>query len=873
MIKQFLFAGLGFFLAGALTAQDLQDRIRPEFTAKPVYADVSPPLRDMPAITPKETGRPWKDGVVKNIFRTPSPELKNVPDAIVQKKMGWLKAPNAIGPNFNGVGNLNGVMPPDTDGDVGLNHYFQMINMSFQIWDKSGTSLLGPVANNTIWQGFTGPWGNSNDGDPIVLYDEYADRWLASQFALPNYPNGPFYMMIAISVTPDPTGQWYRYGYSFTDMPDYPKLGVWHNAYTLTVNRFSSGSTNYVGTAAVAFNRTKMLAGDPNAEMVYFPMSASQEPFGMLPSDADGTTPPPSGSPAYFGYIKSPSKFVVYKMTLDWNNTANSVFELEANIPVTFWSTSISGIPQPGTTRKLDVITDRLMFRLQYRNFGSYQTMVTNHTVNVSGVAGVRWYEFRKSGTSPWSLYQEGTYSPDNINRWMGSIAMDGNGNIAIGYSVANSTVYPGIRFAGRMKNDPLGQMTIAEQEIVAGGGSQTGGFIGNGRWGDYSAMTIDPSAPNTFWFTTEYMQNTSSQGWKTRVAKFSFDQVFGLNITASNDSVCPGDSTQLVVSGVGGSGNYTYTWNSNPSGTTSTNDTLWVKPEANTYYICEINDGSNTAIDSILITVVEPAQASAGDDQEICDNTPVSISGNASLAASTLWTTSGDGVFANPALATTTYTPGQTDISNHAVTLTFHAYGYLGCNEASDDLNLIIHSQPEVSAGADSVICTNWFPFTCTPTVIDGNNIQWITLGDGTFSNPGELAAVYSPGPTDLATGKVQLVLSAEAYTPCSGSVSDTVEFSFDPCTGISPWLSGAKFSVMPNPASGLFNVVITGLKPASSTLSVNSTDGTRWMTMAIDHQSTLVTKIDLRNLPKGTYILTLNNEMGKISQKIIIQ
>lgn len=129
MIKQFLFAGLGFFLAGTLTAQDLQDRIRPEFTAKPVYADVSPPLRDMPAITPKETGRPWKDGVVKNIFRTPSPELKNVPDAIVQKKMGWLKAPNAIGPNFNGVGNLNGVMPPDTDGDVGLNHYFQMINM------------------------------------------------------------------------------------------------------------------------------------------------------------------------------------------------------------------------------------------------------------------------------------------------------------------------------------------------------------------------------------------------------------------------------------------------------------------------------------------------------------------------------------------------------------------------------------------------------------------------------------------------------------------------------------------------------------------------------------------------------------------------
>lgn len=873
MMKSFLVTIIGLLLTSILYAQDLQDRIKPEFTAKPIYFDVSIPLRDMTPVTPQKTGRPWKDGVVKNIFRAPVPELKITPDALAQRKMGSVKAINAIGQNFNGVSNLNGVMPPDTDGDVGPNHYFQMINMSFQIWDKTGNSLYGPVANNTIWQGFTGPWGNSNDGDPIVLYDEYADRWLASQFALPNYPNGPFFMMIAISQTSDPTGAWYRYGYSFTDMPDYPKLGVWHNAYTLTVNRFSAGSTNYTGTAAVAFNRTKMLAGDPNAEMVYFPMSASQEPFGMLPSDADGTTPPPSGSPAYFGYIKSPSKFVVYKMTLDWNNTANSVFELDANIPVTFWSTSISGIPQPGTTRKLDAITDRLMFRLQYRNFGTHESMVTNHTVNVSGVAGVRWYEFRKSGSGSWTLYQEGTYSPDNTHRWMGSIAMDGNGNIALGYSVSSSTVYPGIRFTGRMKNDPLGQMTITEEEIVAGGGSQTGGFIGNGRWGDYSAMNVDPSAPNTYWFTTEYMQNTSSQGWKTRIAQFSFDQVFGLSITASNDSVCPADSVQLVVTGVGGTGTYTYNWTSNPAGFTSSDDTLWVKPELNTYYICEISDGTATATDSLLITVVDPSTAQAGDDQSTCNNQPVTLIGTATNAASTLWMTAGDGSFADPNQATTTYTCGANDIANGSVVLSFKSQGYLGCNEATDDLTLIVHSQPEVYAGADSVICTNWFPFACNPTLIDGNNPIWTTTGDGTFDDPTQLAAHYSPGTTDLAVGKVSLILSADAFAPCTGNVSDTVEFVFDPCTGVSEWMEGARLSVMPNPASGLFNVVASGLRAATSTLRVSSVNGKVWMTRRVDHEESFATKLDLREIPAGTYILTLSNQTGKASQKIVIQ
>ncbi len=871
MNKFTLILGMVILSSLNLFSQDLQDRIKPEFSAKAIYSDVSIPLRDMVPMTPTTSGRPWKDGVVKNIFRAPEPELKNVPDAIAQKKMGSIRALNSVGPNFMGVGNSSNVMPPDTDGDVGPNHYFQMVNMSFQIWDKTGNSVYGPALNKTIWQGFPGPWANSNDGDPIVLYDEYADRWLASQFALPNYPNGPFYIMVAISQTPDPTGAWYRYGYQFADMPDYPKFGVWNDAYTMTVNRFTSGSTNYTGTAAVAFDRVKMLAGDPSAEMIYFPMSASQEPYSMQPADADGTAPP-AGSPAYFGYIKSPSKFVVYRMILDWNNTSNSVFELDTNIPVTFWSTSISGIPQPGTNKKLDAITDRLMFRLQYRNFGSYQTMVTNHTVSVSGVAGVRWYEFRKTGTGPWTVYQQGTYSPDNVNRWMGSIAMDANGNIALGYSVSNSSVYPGIRFTGRMDGDPLGEMTIAEEEIIAGTGSQTGGFLGNGRWGDYSAMSIDPSEPNTFWYTTEYMQNTSSQNWKTRIAKFNFDEVFGMTITASNDSVCENDSVKLIVTGVGGSGTYSYNWSSTPSGFSSNEDTLWVKPLSDTYYICEINDGTNTALDSVLITLVSPASSVAGADQVTCSNLPVSLNGTATNAKSTLWSSSGDGTFSSPASAATNYTPGSADINNGTVILSFTASSYLDCNDATDQLTLTVHSQPVVNAGADSIICINWLPFVCTPDISDGNNIMWTTLGDGTFTDPTIPAAVYTPGTEDLALGEVELIVSADAIAPCTGADADTVKLTFDLCTGVENHLNGAKLSIMPNPTSGLFNLVATGLTAGKSTILISTTSGKVAWSETFSHDLSIIKKLDLRQLNKGIYILKLTNESGSISKKIIL-
>lgn len=242
-----------------------------------------------------------------------------------------------------------------------------------------------------------------------MLYDEHAGRWLMSQFALPNFPRGPFYQCIAISQTGDPLGAYHRYQFSFNKLNDYPKFGVWADGYYMSINQFTCnifGSCQWAGEGVAAFPRTEMLAGAP-ASMVYFDMASADTSLGgMLPSDLDGPLPP-AGTPNY----------------------------------------ARACIPQ-GSSTKLDAISDRVMYRLQYRNFGSYQTLVTNHSVDVTGTdqAGVRWYEIRINGGTP-SIYQQGTFAPDTNHRWMGSAAMDSAGNIAIGYNVSNVQMFPRISF------------------------------------------------------------------------------------------------------------------------------------------------------------------------------------------------------------------------------------------------------------------------------------------------------------------------------------------------------------------------------------------------------------------------------------------
>lgn len=521
MLRGFALLFIILLLAVLIAPVKAQEISRAQLqVSKALRSDTSKPLRDIQPEPKFHTQ--WKDGIVPLQTRQSIFEDQYQKDRTLQEVNGT----NALGTiieNFDGVGAM-GFAPPDPSVDVGPSHIMQMVNSRFQIWDKTGTSLLGPVPLGTIWTGFPGPWSSSlNDGDPIVLYDETADRWLAAEFSLPTFPVGPFYMLLAISVTGDPTGSWYRYGFTFTHMPDYEKFGIWPDGIYMSANAFTSGSLSYTGAYAVVFDRAKMLVGDTTATM-QFTIVPSSAGWSMLPSDWDGTVTPPAGSPNFFTQLHDGAVFGgadgidIFEFHVDWVDPGMSTFTGPLFLSTSPY-TGVDGIPQMGGST-LDALDGRAMNKLQYMNFGTHESMVFCHTIDAGGSrAGKRWYELRKAGLTSWILYQEGTYAPaDGLERWMGSIAMNSSGDIALGYSVSSSTIFPEIRFTGRLSGDPLGVMTITETTIHASSGAQTGLT----RWGDYTQMSLDPDGI-TFWYNNQYQPATGSFNWSTRIASFAF--------------------------------------------------------------------------------------------------------------------------------------------------------------------------------------------------------------------------------------------------------------------------------------------------------------------------------------------------------------
>jgi len=506
--------------------------LHPASTTQSILHDISPPLYSMPMLQP-DTGEARKEKEVPNPNFSLIYEKMNVlveaeagRDPVLQSFEGTL-APNSTIVNTDGIHNSSGYIPPDPAGDIGANHYIQAVNTSFAIYSKTGDSIYGPASLGTIWQGIPTP--HTNDGDPIVLYDHLADRWLISQFSLPNYPNGPFYELIAISQTPDPLGSWYRYAFQFSDMPDYPKLAVWPDGYYMSIRRFASGAGNWLGPGAVVFERDSMLAGN-TARMSRFELPSSEEP--LFPADLDGQLPP-TGSPGYFlseseDIAGGGDRLEIFRLLTDWTDPANAVFTGPDKLSTESFDRTMCGtgstacIPQAGTTRKLDPLAHYLMNRVQYRNFGSYEAIVANGTVDADNTdhAGIRWYELRNLN-SAWSIYQQGTYAPDTNHRWIGSIAMDGTGNIALAYSVSGNGIFPSIRATAHRVGDTPGLMTYAEETIMEGAGAQKDA---SSRWGDYSCLTVDPVDDRTFWYTNEYYASTSNLDWRTRIASFTID-------------------------------------------------------------------------------------------------------------------------------------------------------------------------------------------------------------------------------------------------------------------------------------------------------------------------------------------------------------
>jgi len=433
-----------------------------------------------------------------------------------------------VGASFDGIP-ATGFLPPDVAGAVGPDHYILMVNVAFAIYDKLGNLLVGPAPINALWAGFGGPCTTNNNGDPIVRYDHLADRWLMSQFALPGGPAG-FHQCVAISRTADPvTGGWFLYDFPMISsgtfvFPDYPKFGVWPDGYYMGTQRGFPGG----GLDVWSFEREKMLVGAP-ARAVQFAVAAPS--LFLLPADLDGPAPP-TGTPEFYGRQVDGARFgganrlEIFAFHVDWSNPLASTFGLVGTLPTAPFSSAICAgsflepcIPQPATPVKLEALSVWTMWRLQYRNFGGHETLLTNHTVNAGGTqAGIRWYELRRPPGGAWSMFQQGTHSPDNsTSRWMGSVAMNKTGEVALGYSASGSTVFPSIRYAARLATDPPGSLGT-EVNLMAGGGSQTFGIP---RWGNYTTMDVDPKDDCTFWYAGEYMPSTSPAGWRTHISSF----------------------------------------------------------------------------------------------------------------------------------------------------------------------------------------------------------------------------------------------------------------------------------------------------------------------------------------------------------------
>jgi hypothetical protein len=539
-----------FSMAQARHSSESAPKFAPEWTTSE-YAHTAN-LRDMAPMAHR--GEKHEAPPIR-IFRTGMTSApSHAPDTALQTITQ--QAPSIGNVNsFAGVGNGDygfapNAAPPDTNMAVGATQVVQWVNESFAVFSKAGALLSGPTAGNTLFQalGATHPCAVNNDGDIIAQYDKAAGRWVLTQFSVTNGGSVGYFQCVAVSQTSDATGAYnvYAFGYGTVQFPDYPKLGVWNNAYYITYNIFNNGQT-FAGPKLCAFDRTSMLAGAA-ATQICFQLSTNFG--GVLPADLDGSTPPPTGSPEYFIDFNTNSLDV---FTISNPNFTNGTATLggPTNVAVSPFTGACSGggtcVPQLGTSQKLDSLADRLMYRLAYRNFGDHESLVVNHSIDNGGPSAIRWYEIR-TPSSP-TIFQQGTFAPDTNYRWMGSAAMDSAGNIAVGYSVSSSGLNPGIRFTGRAPTDPLGTMGT-EVNIKNGAGSQTGGL---NRWGDYSSLSLDPVDDCTLWYTTEYLKANGSFNWSTEIANFKFSSCgatpdFTLAATPSSQSVTQGNSTTFTA-------------------------------------------------------------------------------------------------------------------------------------------------------------------------------------------------------------------------------------------------------------------------------------------------------------------------------------
>jgi len=753
-------AGACACLAAAAHAQDHG----PVEISAAVRHDVLPSLREV---------KPQADGYKRRHERGEHMlPLPNVPpgqsDGAVQRADAPQGATPVLQTGVLGVGNgFSGPQgaftvewaPPDTVGAIGASQYVQIVNSGFAIFDKNKNVVYGPVPANTPWIGFGGACEADNDGDAVVVYDRSANRWIISQFAV---ASAPYFQCVAVSQTADATGAYNRYAFSYgSAFPDYPKMGVWPDAYYETFNMFNGNS--FSGSKLCAYDRTAMLAGLPATQQC-FQLSSSFG--GVLPSDLDGATLPPPGSPNYLMNFGT-NALNLWKFHVDWNTPANTSLNGPTSIPVAAFTPpcppSAVCVMQP-VRQQLDSLGDRLMFRLAYRNFGDHESLVVNHAVTVGTDAknpytGVRWYEIRSPGTTP-AVYQQSTFAPDTNFRWMGSIAMDAQGNIAMGYSVSGATLVPAIRYTGRLASDALNTMQT-ETSLIEGAGSQTGKNLD--RWGDYSALTLDPVDDCTFWFTSEYLPANGAFNWSTRIGSFKFDSCGG----GKHAQTLQFDSTAPVGATFGGS-QYTVI----ASATSGLPVALSIAAASAT--VCSLNGSTSGSKVSLIGVGACTVNADQGGNDSYNAATQVQQTFDVGPASQTISFTST--VPLAPKLGDAPYLVTATATSGLAVTLAIDAASSSVCaiDGASSGSNVSF-----IGSG------------TCTIDATQGGNGSYSAapLKQQAFAvGPGVATLEFTTQPVDVAAGELLASVAVTIKDPLGNAVEDngsTVAFSVSFCGG----------------------------------------------------------------------------------------
>ena len=795
-----------------------------------IHFDVSRPLRDMATEVPFQASAHQASPV-----RYPKLQQLQAAQQGQQHEDGALQTTGGplvsatIGLNLLGVGNgFPGYTVPDAPPDVNLavgdTQVVQWVNVSYAVFNKStGATIAGPIAGNAFWSGFGGGCQNSNSGDPVIQWDKVAHRWLAVQ----NVFSSPYLTCVAVSTTPDATGSYFRFSFPQPGFPDYPKWGIWPDAYYQSQNNFGASGSSFVGAYVCAYDRTKLLAGNSGAQQICFQLGSFDD--SLLPGDFDSAaTPPPTGEPdVYVGSIDNGIATVYeYLFHVDFATPANSTFTGGGGtMPISgvaSFSLACGGfsacIPQRGVTDLLDSLGDRLMYRLAYRNFSDHQTWLVSHSVTAGSSVGERWYEFHAPETSTTlSVFQQGTFAPDSNYRWMGSIAMDSAQDIALAYSVSSSNLFPSISYTGRIATDPLNTMET-EASIVSGTGSQSDT---SNRWGDYTSMAIDAADDCTFWYTAEYYQVTATFDWSTRLASLKFPNCGGspdFTISANPASVTvaqgnQGTSTISIGSTNGFNGSVSLSSSGAPSGVT-----------------VSFNPTSVTAPGSSVMTMVVAGTTTPG-------TYPITVTGTSGTLQH------------NTTVTLTVTSAGTFSISASPSSVTVQQ-GNQGTSTITTTGSNGFNSSITLSASGAPTGVTVGFNPNPIPAPGTGNSTMTITVSSTTVPGTYPITVTGNGGGVQQSTTVTLTVTGGPDFTLTAAPSSQSIRRG-----------SQAQYTATVTPVNGFngtVNLSLTGC-PLRSTCSFNPPS------INTSGNSTLTVSTGSKTSP-GTYTLTITGTSGTL-------